>query len=305
MYFPIEQGLFKYDLNDHHAILGVPLNADSRQVRQRYLKIAYILHPDTFRGKTEKEKKLATKILSKLVNPAYEQLSKDSSRSEYLLVLSQMGQNLARELSSITLATEQAQKLLQTSKDMDLTYHRLLSSLVAQQYDNLENVFNVTAQISELNLIYLMLKQGEQVKNKARAKPKPETKPKPKASSSSNTQDTEPKDRQSAIATSLKRAQDDIKRNNTAQAIVELREALKKEPNNGACHGLLGLAYLKEKQITMAKIHISKARKVSPQDPIVIQAKQALDEVSPDSEKSKSSDKKSGGGFFGLFGKKK
>ena len=96
MSFPIEQGLFKYEITDHYAILGVPLNADSRQVRQQYLKIAYILHPDTFRGKTEKAKQLATKILSKLVNPAYEQLSKDRSRNEYQLILSQMGQNLSR-----------------------------------------------------------------------------------------------------------------------------------------------------------------------------------------------------------------
>ncbi|MGB5773018.1 MAG: DnaJ domain-containing protein [Crocosphaera sp.] len=307
MYFPIEQGLFKYDITDHHAILGVPLNADSREVRQRYLKLAYILHPDTFRGKTEKEQKLATKILSKLVNPAYEQLSKDRSRSEYLLVLSQMGQNLASELNSITLATDQAQKLLETSKDLDLTYHRLLLPLVSQEYNDLENVFNIIAQISELNLIYLMLKQGEQVKSKARVKPKPKPEPKTQQKTSSTTtkQETKKEEQKSAIATSLKRAQDYIQRNNTSQAIVELREALKKEPNNGACHGLLGLAYLKEKQITMAKIHISKARKVSPQDPIVIQAKQALDEVSPDSEKSKSSEKNKGGGFFGLFGKKK
>ena len=106
MSFPIEQGLFKYDITDHYAILGVPINADSRQIRQRYLKIAYILHPDTFHGKTEQEQKLATKILSKLVNPAYETLSKDRYRQEYKLVLSQMGQNLADELSSITIATD-------------------------------------------------------------------------------------------------------------------------------------------------------------------------------------------------------
>ncbi|EAZ90463.1 J domain-containing protein [Crocosphaera chwakensis] len=306
MSFPIEQGLFKYDITDHYAILGVPINADSRQIRQRYLKIAYLLHPDTFDGKIEKEKQLATKILSKLVNPAYEALSKDRSRNEYKLVLSQMGYNLADELNSITIATDEAQKLLQTSQDRELTYHRLLTPLVNQQYESLDNIFNITAQISELNLIYLMLSQGEQIREKAKTKPK--SNPKPKETSKATTS-TEQKSKQeepkSAVATSLKRAQEYIERNNLSQAIIELREALKEEPNNSTCHGLLGLAYLKENQLTMAKIHINKARKVNPQDPIVIQAKQALDEVTPDSDRSKASEKQQGGGFFGLFGKKK
>ncbi|MDJ0600930.1 MAG: DnaJ domain-containing protein [Crocosphaera sp.] len=303
MSFPIEQGLFKYDITDHYAILGVPLNADSRYIRQRYLKIAYLLHPDTFDGKTDKEKQLATKILSKLVNPAYEILSKDRSRNEYKLVLSQMGNNLADELSSITIATDEAQKLLQTSQDRELTYHRLLTPLASQQYDDLDNVFYMIAQISELNLIYLMLSQGKKVKEKA--KPKAKSEPKVKTAPSSQQVKTKKEDRKSAIETALKRAQDYIQRNNISQAIIELRETLKEEPNNSTCHGLLGLAYLKENQLTMAKIHINKARKVNPQDPIVIQAKQALDEVLPETEKSKSSDKQKGGGFFGLFGRKK
>ncbi|MGK7958267.1 MAG: DnaJ domain-containing protein [Crocosphaera sp.] len=307
MSFPIEQGLFKYDIIDHYAILGVPIHADGREIRKRYLKIAYILHPDTFHGKTEKEKELATKILSKLVNPAYETLSKDRSRNEYKLVLSQMGQNLADELSSITIATDEAQKLLQTSKDRELTYHQLLTPLVKHQYDNLDNILSIIAQISELNLIYLMLSQGEQVREKARAKPQPKSKPERKVetASSSTKQELKKENKKSPVETALKRAQDYIERNNLSQAILELRETLKEHPNNGTCHGLLGLAYLKEKQLTMAKIHINKARKVSPQDPIVIQAKQALDEVLPDPDKSKSSDKEKGGGFFGLFGRKK
>ncbi|MGK7887086.1 MAG: DnaJ domain-containing protein [Crocosphaera sp.] len=313
MSFPIEQGLFKYDITDHYAILGVPINADTRHIRQRYLKIAYILHPDTFNGNTEKEKKLATKILSKLVNPAYETLSKDRYRHEYKLVLSQMGKNLAEELISITIATDEAQKLLQTSNNQELTYHRLLEPLVSQQYDDLDNVFKITAQISELNLIYLMLSQGEKVKEKAKPKPqlKPELKVQAKTKKSSPSKQEETKkektkhDKKSAIQSALERAEDDIKRNNLSQAIVELRETLKQDPNNSSCHGLLGLAYLKQEQLTMAKIHINKARKVNPQDPIVIKAKLALDKVLPNSENSKSSDKQKGGGLFGLFGRKK
>ena len=313
MSFPIEQGLFKNDITDHYAILGVPMNADTRHIRQRYLKIAYILHPDTFNGKPEKEQRLATKILSKLVNPAYETLSKDRYRHEYKFILSQMGQNLADEFSSITIATDEAQQLLQTSKNRELTYHRLLAPLVSQQYDNLDNVFNITAQISELNLIYLMLSQGYKVKEQAKPKPQPKPKSKvqtkAKTSSSSTQEKTKQEkntnDKKSAIKSALKRAEDDIKRKNLSQAIVELRETLKQDPNNSSCHGLLGLAYLKQEQLTKAKIHINKARKVNPQDPIVIKAKLALDKVLRNSDKPKSSEKEKGGGFFGLFGRKK
>ena len=254
MSFPIEQGLFKYDVTDHHAILGVPLNADSKKVRQRYLKIAYILHPDTFQGKTDAEKKRANKILSKLVNPAYETLSKDSSRNEYLLVLSQMGQNIFPDLSSVTVATTEAQKLLQTSQNAELTYHKLLTPLIKEQYDDLEQVFDKIAKISELNLIYLMIQQGQEIKPKVRSKTVT-----PPSSASKETKETPAKETLSSIDASLRRARDYLKRNDTSQAIIELRATLKKEPNNSTCHGLLGLAYLKDNQQTMAKVHINKA----------------------------------------------
>ncbi|GBF82239.1 J domain-containing protein [Aphanothece sacrum] len=294
--FPIQQGLFKYDLADHFAILGVPLDAEPRQIRQRYLKIAYRLHPDTCKATTEREKQRASKILSKLVNPAYETLSKERSRTEYLLVLSQMGQNLALELSSMTLASEEAQKLTRSVHNIDLMYHKLMLPLMSEQYKDLDALFPKIAQISELNLVYLMLKQGTQVKPKPQ--PKKITPPPQPPKPSPETPPVSP------VATALRRAQEYLDRNNISQAITELREALKTEPNNGTCHGLLGLAYLRENQVTMAKVHINKARKVSPQDPIVINAKEALDRLAPDKSKPKDQDK--GGGLFGsLFGKKK
>ena len=75
MSFAIKQGLFKLNITDHHAILGVSLDAEPKQIRLRYLKIAQKLHPDKCRADQDKMK-LAGQILSKLVNPAYEQLSK-------------------------------------------------------------------------------------------------------------------------------------------------------------------------------------------------------------------------------------
>ncbi|NET53020.1 MAG: J domain-containing protein, partial [Merismopedia sp. SIO2A8] len=86
MSFQIERGLFKFDFTDHHAVLGIPIGADKKEVRKRYLKIARNLHPDSSKAEGEAEKQQANQLLSKLVNPAYEQLSKDDR--EYLVMTS-------------------------------------------------------------------------------------------------------------------------------------------------------------------------------------------------------------------------
>lgn len=56
MSFKIKSGLFKFDLTDHHAILGVPVDADFKDIRKRYLQIARRLHPDSCGAKTETAK---------------------------------------------------------------------------------------------------------------------------------------------------------------------------------------------------------------------------------------------------------
>ncbi|MBC6474524.1 MAG: DnaJ domain-containing protein [Hormoscilla sp. GM102CHS1] len=45
MSFLIQKGLFKTDFTDYHAILGVPVYAENKEIRKRYMKIAKKLHP--------------------------------------------------------------------------------------------------------------------------------------------------------------------------------------------------------------------------------------------------------------------
>jgi preprotein translocase subunit Sec63 len=47
MSWKIDRGLFKYDFIDYHAILCVSVDADVKDIRKRYLKIARRLHPDS------------------------------------------------------------------------------------------------------------------------------------------------------------------------------------------------------------------------------------------------------------------
>ena len=53
------------------------MDADAQEIRKRYLQIARSLHPDSCAAASDQEKLLANKLLSKLVNPAYEQLYQD------------------------------------------------------------------------------------------------------------------------------------------------------------------------------------------------------------------------------------
>ena len=98
-----------------------------------------------------------------------------------------------------------------------------------------------------------------------------------------------------------------MSKQNWAQALPELREVISAEPNNVRAHTLLGLVYLRQQQLTMAKISINKAIQLAPQDPQVIQAKQELDRgpnPAYNASKSKNDAKKPKEGIFGLFGKK-
>ncbi|MCU0535986.1 MAG: DnaJ domain-containing protein [Hydrococcus sp. Prado102] len=302
MSFKIQQGLFKLDIVDRHAILGVPIDADGKQIRQRYLKVAYRLHPDTCKADSDTQKKLANQILSKLVNPAYEHLSKDHSRTEHLLILAQMGKTLVPESAKTTVTSESAKQLLQEVVNVDQTYKKLLQSLATEQYTSIDQILKSIAQISELNLVYLMLKQGQLERAKTSIPPAA------KQTAETAFKKTVPQKETfiSPVANYIRRAQESLNRNNIAQVIIEMRDALKQEPNNSTCHGLMGLAYLKQNQLTMAKVHINKAWQANPQDPIAIQAKQELDKLIPPDNQTKTSNEPGKSGFLGgLFGGKK
>lgn len=302
MSFKLQQGLFKLDLVDRYAILGVPLDADSKQIRQRYLKVAYQLHPDTCKASSDAEKQKANQILSKLVNPAYEYLSKENLRAEYLLVLSQMGKTLTLEGGKITLASESAKQLAQAGFNVDAAYQKFLQPLILDQYTSINKVIEIIGQLSELNLVYLMLKQGQLAQAKTT-----QTSIYKKTLESPIEKAKITETNVSPVATYIRRAQEYLERNNFAQVALEMRDALKIEPNNSTCHGLMGLAYLKQNQMTMAKVHINKAWQSNAQDPIAIKAKQELDKLIPAEDPSKSSNPKSGNSGFlgGLFGGKK
>lgn len=321
MSFQIDRGLFKLDFTDYYAILGVPINSDAKDIRKRYLKIARSLHPDSFTGDCENARQLATELLSKLVNPAYEKLSQDRERAEYEVLVRLKGQQVVKQKDSIEISSETAKQLAKAS-DVDHAYKAVLKEISEKQYQSIDQVLELTGQISEINAVYLLRKGGAT----------PSSQPKqPAAASGSTAQKTAgaatgakpstqappaaPPPKASAVEQYCRRAEELMNRNAFAQAILELRDGLKLEPNNSRCHSLLGMVYLKQNQAKMAKIHIDRALQLDPKEALALEAKQKLDQLSAKAggkgaapaAKSGKTDQppKSGGGLFGLFGGKK
>lgn len=318
MSFKISQGLFQFDFTDHYAVLGVPLDAEANPIRKRYMQIARRLHPDSCKAESKADQKLASDLLAKLVSPAYNQLTKERDRTEYMVILKTMAKRLVKEKDRLKLNTEEAQQLL-TSPNLDEDYKKCLQELAANEYESFSHTLERIGQISELNLVYLLRKQSSgQSLTKSPSASKPAaaaTTATTAASSATSSQET----KKSAAATSsstyskvekyYNRAEEFMKLGNLTEAVVQLKEAIKIEPKSSQCHGLLGMVYFQQKQLSMAKIHVNQALKLNPQEPVALKAKQQMTKpAAKESGKSKGKagkQDKSGGGLFGFFGKKK
>jgi len=345
MSFQIERGLFRLDFIDHHAILGVPIDAEIKDIRKRYLKIARRLHPDALATESEEDKHRASQFLAKMVNPAWERLSQEKDRSEYGLLLKLKGQHAVQQQDSIEVIGGLA-KQLSTASNPDHFYMTSLKDLASKQYDHLDQTIELTAQISELNLIYLMRKEssggltlgeinkqtiytGSNLPDSSQSGGAPAA-----MQSSSRTAAPPPPPQQTRqemlVQQYYRRARAIFDKGNYAQAILELRDALKVDPANSQCHSLMGIIYLKQNQGTMAKIHFNQALKHNPNDEDAIAGMKRLGQSAAAGTKpsatagtstkgakaapppknapktNKPNDKQGGGGLFGgLFGKKK
>ncbi len=323
MSFKIERGLFLLDFTDYHAILGVSVEADVKDIRKRYLKIARRLHPDSCGSESEEDKQRASQFLSKLVNPAWEKLSQDKDRTEYGLLLKLQGQKGLRLQPPVELHSSLAKQLI-TSGNAEHFYVNALKDLAERQYDHLDQTIELTSQISELNLAYLMNRErsGEPARMPARPVATAQARSATATSGTAARTPVEPPPKVSPADQYYRRAEDHFARNNYAQAILELREGIQADPKHSRCHSLLGMVYYRQKQATMAKIHFNKALEIDPENEMAQQGKQMLEQAQAQASpgkpagkdakapaktqpKGKPNDKPEGGGLFGLFGKKK
>ena len=310
----VNRGLFKLDLVDHHAILGVPLDADAKQVRKRYLKIARKLHPDSLRTATDEQKQQASELLSKLVNPAYEVLSQEKSSVEHKVSLKLKGQQLQAQPTLLSLSTAQFKKVA-NSNNIEYEYSNALKPLVLEQYESLDGVMDAIGDISELNAIYVMRQGGAPGQAE-----QPDPQPANDSEAGATSDDGEGKvtilshreRRAKLIESFINRAKEFEYKGNFPRAIVELREAVNAHPQNPECHAQLGRMYMRNNQLKLASIHTNQALKFETNNEMALDVKKKLDTLAKRAAKGskastaagKTSDK-SGGLFGGLFGGKK
>jgi tetratricopeptide (TPR) repeat protein len=303
------QGLFKFDFTDHHAFLGVSVDADATGVRDRYKEVARLMHPDSANWQTVNEKMLATKIFSSVVNQSYGQISKAAQLQEQQAMLELLSKRITADAGKIEISSSSAQRLYQqSSEDLNHIYHELLRELALQQYRVLENSTEVTGQISELNLVYLLRKRNQANRPPLASNVSAANKPLDQPIAETGTETTkvaEAAKNPLQGEKAMRRAEEYINMRNWTKANVELREVLKDDPNNAIAHAQMAIVYYRQNQITMAKMHINKAIQLDPSAPIVRNAKQEIKKMMSDAPAaSKSTSSAAKGGLFGMFGKK-
>ncbi len=309
----IDQGLFQFDLTDHHAILGVSLDADAKAIRKRYLKIARKLHPDSLRESSDGERQKANELLSKMVNPAYETLTQEKAMAEHLIVLRLRGKRLSQE-ASVELQSDAAKAIAKSNNALSV-YTNSLKPLADSQYESIEEVLDMIGQISELNLAYLM-STADSNGGSAAASSSPAATTASTPAAAAARQKTAPpprsprQQREAIIESYHKRAAEFAAKKEYSRAILEMRDAVKSHPTNGQCHAQLAAYYLQAGQPKMAKIHLKRALEFTPDNVLALELETKLNQTAtpkttrPSSSKSKSASAKSKGGLFGLFGGK-
>ncbi|MFZ4638989.1 MAG: J domain-containing protein [Nodosilinea sp.] len=303
----LNQGLFKLDFKDHHAVLGIPISADLRAVRKRYLTIARLLHPDSQVAARAGEAQQASDLLSRWVNPAYEILSQERLSVEHRLMLKLKGQVLQRAETPPTPASEVAQQLLKAPQ-IENAYRQAVNTIALNQYDQIDRVPDLVGQLSELNLVYLY-RTSDREGDLAAAEPAPQVStPSPSNSAPSILTPPYRQTQATILASYLNRAREFERDRDYDRAILETREALKTYPNHAQCHSYLASLYLKAGQVTMARIHARRSLEINPDDAIAKTVQAQLQAADPNPKRGESNFKSSrsgSGGFFGLFGKGK
>ncbi|PHV64342.1 DnaJ domain-containing protein [Cyanobacterium aponinum AL20118] len=302
----LKGGLFKYEVKDYYAILGLPISANPKDIRLRYLKLAYQLHPDTNQAETKENREKASTILSKLVNPAYENLYKDKLRKECQLIFSEISMRLAPMAKEMTLSGEIPKKLLREEANFNKMYQDLIETLAKEQYQDLSKLAVKIGLLSELNMIYLVRqKQGELGKvmggTSSNVEPKiavsePIITAAPEQSDNTGvSQQVEEKEEKvpvSRLEKLINSAKNHIEQFNPDAALFDLREAVKIDANSAVAHAMLGSVYLLQNNLPYGRIHINKAVGIDSNNPTVKKAQEELKQKEKKSSTGKTDGKK-------------
>lgn len=74
---------YRLDSLDHYELLGVPISADRRAIKQRYHEIINVFHPDRYYGKNLGRFKTKLERVFQRVTDAHDTLTRTEARAEY------------------------------------------------------------------------------------------------------------------------------------------------------------------------------------------------------------------------------
>ncbi len=314
----INRGISQYqpDFQDYYAILGIPVTATAQQVRKRYLSIAKHLHPDVY-GRPPEEKIKATRYFSRLVNPAYSTLNQERERIEYAEILRLLAKRLLKRNERLSPQSEAAKKLLYFPKELQYDYEKAILAIAQVQYEHLDQILENIAQLSELNLVFILVREGYQhfsagpsTLTVGRAAPgytgSPISLGNSSASNSQNRNSSyspKPIERPTnSLNQHLTMAEQLVAAQQWSLAIQELRTAIQIDPNSSKSHALLGYVYMQRKLGSMARSSFKQALKLNPQEPLAKDNLAKLDALEGGDKKTdgiKPPAKEKKTGFFG------
>ncbi len=296
----IDRGISQFN-HDYYAALGLPINSSPTYIRHVYLSIARVLHPDVY-GFSAEEKEIATQYLAKLVNPAYNALMREEERKAYQGIFKLLAKRLMQKSRNVPIYSPIACELMMAPSDG--FYERSVSAIAKLQYQSIKTILEYTAQISELNLIYILYKDGYQygaanmppvlmpmspsknaipsaaVNSYPALPPKTSYRPQystyqPPNNRQADSDETVIQTRigagdAGAIADRLKICEIYISQSDWKSAMKDLREILQLDKNNSQGHAMLGVVYKNINQPQMARISLTRSLQINPQEPLAL-----------------------------------
>jgi tetratricopeptide (TPR) repeat protein len=297
----VDRGISQFN-HDYYAALGLPIISSPFYIRHVYVSIARILHPDVY-GFSDEEKEIATQYLAKLVNPAYNVLMKEEERKAYQGIFKLLAKRLMQKSRNVQIHSKIACELMMTPNDG--LYERSVSAIANVQYQSIKTILEYTAQISELNLVYILYKEGYQYgadnmppvllpmsptkspqlysanyptppQKTNYASPTPQYSIYQPASNRKPDSDetiiqTRIEDRDTgAVGDRLKICEVYISQGDWKSALKDLREILQLDKNNSKCHAMLGVVYKNINQPQMAKVSFQRSLQINPKEPLAL-----------------------------------
>jgi DnaJ-domain-containing protein 1 len=287
-------------LSDPYALLGASLSADDQTLSKQYRQLAKRLHPDRYAQADPQQQEFVGQLVARLLNPAYSAIKQPKDRAEQLVVMRLQAQQLGNSWQP----TSEVARMLQQQliAGAEIFYEQQVAQLADQQYESFTQFGNITHQLHELNLVYLIRKigqaaQGASVQDLVRkaapttSKPMgqpmgqptgnhpavptatPQTRTAPPLNAVPTNEPVEPIDNDRVLKEAYakrhaERAQQYLEKGAYDRAVQEMKDALRMVADKAEYHALLSYSYFLQDLSGMAAVYCRQALKLNPDDPL-------------------------------------